>query len=142
MVLAMNRCLSNYTFSNTQDDKVGAMVQMYREVQLLCSTYNDIHKAQTIPAQITLTTVSVVVAVYVLFAESLSHDRLTDVFFGCVLLCSIKTVVVGFHVAFKLYIESSDFLTSWSYKECAEITSDHSLLVKSRIRNLMRKHWK
>lgn len=107
MVLAMKRHLRSVDTSKYSSWKPDIVVQMFREAQLLCAIYNDIHKRHMIPLSMVMAVAGSSISLFALVSRWSNMDLKTVLVFGNGVAMGINVVVITFRLAVKLRVESN-----------------------------------
>lgn len=89
MLIELKRSLRRCVCSNA---KINSTVRSFREIQLLCSIYNDIHKRHVIPSLVITTMAGVIFPIF-MFAS-----KFTRIDFHCVLMFGAICIIDGIYL--------------------------------------------
>lgn len=118
-------------------EKLNATVKMYREIQLICKIYNEMHQMKVIPTIMVTTSTATTVSLFTLMSKSVEKKVQTLIVFCNLLLVVICAVVFAFQFAVKFYMEGKRLLGRYSGTRHDEI-SNH--LTRRRERRVMKKY--
>lgn len=101
MVIAIRRKLEKMS---SHSHKVNGIVHMFREVQLLCSFYNDIHKLRVMPTYVLHWVLCSSVTLFTMVSRFV-RDPLAALIFGNGLAMAFGTIILVYHLPVKLYVK-------------------------------------
>lgn len=139
MVLAFRRLLTA-----TLDDypnlgetrKLNKVVGMFREIQLFCLHFNDIHKLLVMPPFILLAVVATSVSIFVLVTAWESLDVQAAFIFSNMVVIGVTNILLLFPLAIKLFVESQHTLQWHTW-----FRVEQRFLASARYRRIIRKYW-
>lgn len=117
----------------TKRNQIQNSVRMYREIQLLCSLFNELHKLHVIPASILIAMVGTSVSLFMLVSRRVDKDFQITFLFGNCLVLGIAVILLGFHFAVKLYSDNRNLLILQPYLRNTKTSTE---------RRMMRKYWR
>lgn len=88
------------------------IIRMFREIQIICFLYNDIHQYHIIPATVLLTTIITPVCIFVFTWGSGNLNFITFLFFSNILVVGICSIFLCSHFPALLYSLSKRLLVS------------------------------
>lgn len=141
MIIALKRMLNGDSshFSFKERGKLDTIVGMYRETQLFCSYYNRIHKICFNPPLIIIGITGTAVSLFMLVSYGGNLDAKSALMLGDLLVVCVGHIMLTFDFGVKLYIESSDLLTSKAYaRNCGKST----FLQSPKDRIAVRRYWR
>lgn len=112
--------------------------EMFREVQLLCCFYNDIHKKRIMPTYVLHWVLCSSVTLFTVVSKFV-RDPLAMLIFGNGLAMSIGTIMLVYHLPVKLFIESSNLMDSKPYSQWKKRSV---ALEDQKIVQLTRRYWR
>lgn len=125
-------------FTITQ--KLKTLVSMQREIQLLCQIYNDIHKRNVIPLVIILGVISNSFSLYILVSNWTCINLQISVIFGNCVIVAFGIILLAFHLAVKLYIESKNLFRLHMFQN--NFRCEENSLLRRKDKILIKKYWR
>lgn len=120
MLLAFKRFATEK--SHSFPEKIKVIVIMYREIQILCDVYNEIHKRVVVPFLIISFVMGISISRFMLISKSVERSIQNMLVFGPAVFISLVATLLAFQLAVRLYVESSTLLAknhSWQNHQIA-----------------------
>lgn len=110
MLVALKRLIIQYSRFG-REEKVGTVIKMFREIQLLRKVYNDIHKLHLVLATIIIFGMAGSCSLFVVVSrwEMLDFQGMV-IYGGDGLVTCVAVILHLFHIAVKIYAESQNVL--------------------------------
>lgn len=139
MVLAWKRLISkshHSQFPNSMD----SVVRMFRETQLLCSSFNDIHKLHVNPQIILIGVTGLAMSLFMLVSSGESMNVQSALIFGDLMLITAAVIFLTFYFAVKVYEESKTVLMSKLFvvKHYGKFATVNGMKIQKAIRRYWR----
>lgn len=120
MLLAFKRQLVNRSGLFSDIGKVNIIVLMYRETQLACNAYNQLHQLLVIPTLIFTLMMATKVSLFTLMSKFVKKKLETLLLFGNGLAICLSGMTLAFEYVVKVYRESDRLIMqpcSWMHDE-------------------------
>lgn len=110
MLLALKKVILQDTSFGTESEKDEVVIKMFREIQLLCRIYNDIHRLHLIPATIIIFGMAGTCSLFVVVSRWEMLDFQGMIIYGDGLVTCVTVILLLFHITVKIYVQSQNVL--------------------------------